>query len=122
MASQMRTLVEALRIAATARWLTVTELRLQTRAALIERRARRQCGRPADAAPAAEGIDQDVDQWLETEVLRVITRHPEGIQPFDIGNELGVDWRCVPAVAHRLVERAVVEQIANDFYPVQKAS
>jgi hypothetical protein len=95
---------------------------LQTCAALIKRRARRQCGRPAGAGAAAETLDLDADQWLETEVLRVITRHPGGVQAFDIGNELGVDWRCVPAIARRLIERAVVEQIANDFYPVQKAS
>jgi hypothetical protein len=122
MASPMRTLVEALRIAATARWLTVAELRLQTRAALIERRARRQCGRSADVMAAGQDLDPDADQWLEAEVLRVIMRHPEGVQAFDIGNQLGVDWRCVPAVARRLIDRAAVEQIASDFYPVQKAS
>jgi hypothetical protein len=62
------------------------------------------------------------DRWLEAEVLRVITMHPEGVRALDIGNELGVDWRRVPAVARRLVEHDKVEQIAHEFYPIEKAS
>ena len=117
MRQQICSLVDALRVSAAARWTRVSQVRLQTRAVLGEFRARRR-GRNAHGS-APQGDDAD---WLETEVLRVITRHPEGVRAFDIGNEIGIDWRCVPAVAGRLVERAIVEQIAQQFYPVKKAS
>ena len=112
-------LVDTLRVSAAARWAGVGQLRLQTRAVLSEFRARR---RGRGAGPTAPGDFDPAADWLETEVLRVITRHPEGVRAFDIGNELGVDWRRVPAIAGRLVERAIVEQVAHEFYPVKKAS
>jgi hypothetical protein len=87
---------------------------------LGERRAQRHGGRLRVILPAARA--SRADDWLEAEVLRVIARHPEGVRALDIGNELGVDWRRVPAVAGRLVAHAMVEQIAHEFYPVQKAS
>jgi hypothetical protein len=116
---RVATLVRTLRVSAAARWQTVQELRLQTRTVLGERRAQRRGGR-STAAPSSRPAN--ADDWLEVEVLRVIARHPEGVRALDIGNELGVDWRRVPVVAGRLVERAKVEQIAHEFYPVKKAS
>ena len=113
-------LVRTLRMSAAARWQTVRRLRTQTRTVLSERRLRRHLGRTGGMPPA--GSAESADAWLEAEVLRVITRHPEGVRALDIGNELGVDWRRVPAVAGRLVEHAMVEQIAHEFYPVEKAS
>ena len=117
---RVSTLVRTLRVSAAARWQTVTELRQQTRTVLGERRARRRRQR-FSAVPSA-GSAGTADDWLEREVLRVIARHPEGVRALDIGNELGVDWRRVPAVAGRLVEHEMVEQIAHEFYPVKKAS
>jgi hypothetical protein len=121
MRQQLKNLVETLRVSAAVRWTTVEQLRLQTRAVLSERAAQRRLGRVV-AVPPAHCLDDATEEWLEAEVLRVITHHPEGVRALDIGNELGVDWRCVPAVAGRLVERAIVEQVAHDFYPVQEAS
>jgi hypothetical protein len=120
MRQHLMTLVETLRVSAAARWMTVEQLRWQTRAVLSERAAQRRLARAA-AVPPAQCLDDGREDWLEAEVLRVITRHPEGVRALDIGNELGVDWRYVPAVAGRLVERAIVEQVAHDFYPVQEA-
>ena len=113
-------LVRTLRVAAAARWTTVRLLRVQTRTVLGQRRARRRGGR-AVLAPAADRVTS-ADDRLEAEVLRVIARHPEGVRALDIGNELGVDWRRVPAVARRLVEHEMVEEIAHEFYPIEKAS
>ena len=73
------------------------------------------------AAPSCRSLHGG-DDWLEAEVLRVIARHPEGVRAVDIGNELGVDWRRVPAAAGRLVEQAIVDQVAHEFYPAKKAS
>jgi hypothetical protein len=116
-------MVRTLRVSAAARWQTVRQLRRQTRTVLSQRRVRRYVGRPG-AAPVPESVESadGADDWLEAEVLRVITRHPEGVRALDIGNELGVDWRRVPVVAGRLVDHAMVEQIAHEFYPVEKAS
>lgn len=116
-------IVRTLRVSAAARWRTVRQLRSQTRTVLSERRLRRFVEHPG-AEPASDGAEcaAGADDWLEAEVLRVIARHPEGVRALDIGNELGVDWRRVPAVAGRLVDDAMVEQIAHEFYPVQKAS
>ena len=113
------TLIDALWASAAARWTAVPQLRLQTRLFLTERRAwRRQhalVARPEQRSAQSE-------DWLEAEVLRVITLHPDGVRAFEIGNELGIDWRSVPAVAARLVDRAIVEQVGHAFYPVTKAS
>jgi hypothetical protein len=121
MRAQLWSLVDTLRVSATARWTTVRQLRSQTRALLSERRTRRRWRRAVVLRADEQRAGGDED-WLEAEVLRVIGRHPEGVCPLDIGNELGVDWRRVPAVAGRLVDRAIVEQVAHEFYPVQKAS
>jgi len=117
----IRDVVASIRASASARWSAVWQLRLETRALLSERRACRQHARRAAGGPPASR-KRDGDTWLEVEVLRVIARHPEGIRALDIGNELGVDWRHVPAVTSRLMERAVIEQVEQDFYPVAKAS
>jgi hypothetical protein len=113
-------LVRTLRLSAAARWTTVQRLRVQTRTVLGQRRARRHRGRVVLAAPSV--CTASADDWLEAEVLRVITRHPEGVRALDIGNELGVDWRRVPPVARRLVEHEMAEEIAHEFYPIEKAS
>jgi hypothetical protein len=116
-------MVRTFRVSAAARWRTVRQVRSQTRTVLSERRSRRCLERPgAEAALDRAECAGGADDWLEAEVLRVIARHPEGVRALDIGNELGVDWRRVPAVADRLVEHAMVEQIAHEFYPVEKAS
>ena len=112
-------IVRTLRISAAARWQTVRQLRTQTRTVLSQRRLQR-AERGGASTPAAQA--RSAEDWLEAEVLRVITRHPEGVRAFDIGNELGVDWRRVPAVADKLVEHARVEQIAHQFYPIEKGS
>jgi len=121
MRTRICSLVDTLRVSTAARWATVRQLRSQTRAWLSERRVRRR-GRAAGAGAPADRVDAGPDDWLEAEVLRVIARHPEGVRALDIGNELGVDWRRVPAVAGRLVEHALVEQIAHEFYPAAKVS
>lgn len=113
-------LFRTLRLSAAARWTTVRRLRVQTRTVLGQRRAQRRGGR-AVLAPRAACV-ASAEDWLEAEVLRVITRHPEGVRALDIGNELGVDWRRVPAVARRLVEYEMAEEIAHEFYPIEKAS
>jgi hypothetical protein len=115
-------LIATLQASAAARWTTVRQLRRHTRELLSERRARRRARAVASLAARADHVDTGADDWLESEIVRVITRHPEGVRAFDIGNEIGVDWRCVPAIAGRLVARALVEQIADEFYPAQKAS
>jgi len=120
MRPQIATLVDTLRVSAAARWTTVQLLRSRTRALLRKRRAWRR-RRRADIAPAPPADFRD-DLWLETEVVGVIARHPDGVRAVEIGNELGVDWRCVPAIVRSLVDRAVVEQIADEFYPARKAS
>lgn len=117
----IRNVVATIRASAAARWMTVRQLRLETRARLSERRASRYRARRA-ASAARSKAHQTTDAWLEGEVLRMIGRHPEGIRAFDIGNELGVDWRRVPAMTRRLIERGVVEQVDQEFYLVGKAS
>lgn len=117
----IRNVVATIRASAAARWMTVRQLRLETRARLSERRASRYRARRA-ASAARSKAHPTTDAWLEREVLRMIGRHPEGIRAFDIGNELGVDWRRVPAMTRRLIERGVVEQVDQEFYLVGKAS
>ena len=116
---RVRTLIDTLWASASARWTAVPELRMQTRVFLRERRAWRRQQAEAVTRPHSSAPPHD---RLEAEVLRVIARHPEGVRAFEIGNELGIDWRSVPAVAARLVDRAEVEQVAHEFYPVTKAS
>jgi hypothetical protein len=115
-------LVDLLRRSRAARWTAVRRLRTQTRAVLSECRARRCWGGAAAAPPPTQLVGPAADDWLEGEVLRVIAGHPEGVGALDIGNELGVDWRRVPAAAGRLVEQAIVDQVAHEFYPAKKAS
>jgi hypothetical protein len=117
----IQNLVATIRASAAARWMTVQQLRLQTRARLTTQRAHRCSARRASVVTSA-GTGEDSDAWLEAEVQRVIDRHPDGVRAFDIGNELGVDWRRIPAVTSRLVEGAYVEQVGQDFYPVEKAN
>ena len=121
MRSQMWALVDTLRVSAAARWTTVQQLRWQTRAVLCESRLRRRSRRVVTPPPIAV-LEADTEERLDAEVLCVIARHPDGVRAIDIGNELGIDWRCVRAAAGRLVYRAMVDQVADDFYPVQKAS
>jgi hypothetical protein len=58
----------------------------------------------------------------EVQVLRAIDRHPHGVRAIDIGNELGLDWRQVLAVARSLVQAGKVDEVQNEFYPRRKAS
>ena len=58
---------------------------------------------------------------LEARVLTVIARHPDGVRPLDVGNELGVDWRRVLEATRNLVAAGAVEQIDQQFYLVRKA-
>jgi hypothetical protein len=113
--------IATIRASAAARWSTVQQLRLETRVRLSERRASRYHARRLSAGRRVSPREAS-ETWLEAEVRRVIGRHPEGICARDIGNELGVDWRRVPTVTCRLLERAVIEQVEQDFYPVRKAS
>ena len=53
-------------------------------------------------------------------MLRSIDAHADGIGALDLGNELGVDWRRVLAVARELVETGIVEQVEQEFYPARK--
>ena len=121
MRTHISDLVDILRVSAASRWTAVRQLRWQTRAVLSECRARRRWGGAA-AAPPAGTLRRPTDEWLDAEVCGVIARHPDGIGALEIGNELGVDWRLVPAAAARLIERGVVEQIGPELYPAKKAS
>jgi hypothetical protein len=114
----IRELVAKIRASAARRWVRVSGLRHQTRAALAMSRARRHQRSARRVVPAAP----DDGGWLEEAVLRVIANCPDGVRAVDIGNAVGVDWRRVPAVAHRLVERGMVDVIEDRFYPVAKAS
>ena len=66
----------------------------------------------ATAPPAAD---------LDTRVLTVIGRHPDGVRALDVGNELGVDWRRVLEATRNLVAAGAVEQVDQHFYVVRKA-
>jgi len=56
------------------------------------------------------------------QTLRVIQNHPEGICARDIGNEMGIDWRRVPALTRSLLDAGVIEQVGQEFYPTVKAT
>jgi hypothetical protein len=117
----IRDVVATIRTAAAVRWTAVRQLRRQTRTVLAERRARRQQSARRWRVPLRAGaVRAAAETGLESEVLRVIACHPEGVRAFDIGNEIGIDWRRVPAIAGKLVEQAIVEQVDHQFYPVEK--
>ena len=91
---------------------------LRQRAALIAslrgRRGALDLWSPGDRGPEPTG------EGLRAQVLRSIDAHADGIGALDLGNELGVDWRRVLAVAQELVETGMVEQVEQEFYPAQK--
>jgi hypothetical protein len=59
---------------------------------------------------------------LQDDVLRVIQQRPEGINPVDIGNHLGIDWRSTIGPAQALVNEGKVEQIGSELYPAGEVS
>ena len=59
---------------------------------------------------------------LQSEVLRVIHSHPEGVRALDIGNELGIDWHANMPAARNLVQAGLAERVDQDFYPAGKVS
>jgi hypothetical protein len=65
--------------------------------------------------PAREDATSELLQ-----ALRVIHGHPEGICARDIGNELGIEWRRVPAITRSLLEAGLVEQVGQEYYPCAK--
>jgi hypothetical protein len=73
--------------------------------------------KPAAAAAAAPPPAADLD----TRVLTVIGRHPDGVRALDVGNELGVDWRRILEATRNLVAAGAVEQVDQHFYVVRKA-
>jgi hypothetical protein len=113
----------------------VRQMRLGFRAALRRRRevrqafaqAMRQALREHRAAilasikPAPAGSAPPLPAGLDTRVLAVIARRPDGVRALDIGNELGVDWRRVLAATRNLVAAGAVEQVDQIFYPARKA-
>lgn len=54
---------------------------------------------------------------VEQKLLQTIRTHPEGLTMPEIGNEMGVDWRSLVNVAHRLVEDGTIERIEELIYP-----
>ncbi len=52
---------------------------------------------------------------LDEQVLQVIARHPEGIALIEIGNRLGVDWRELIEITHRLQTHGKIEQVQQLF-------
>jgi hypothetical protein len=75
----------------------------------------------ASMKPAAAATAPAAAADLETRVLAVIARHPDGVGALDVGNELGVDWRRVLDTARHLLAAGAVEQVDQNFYPVRKA-
>ena len=59
---------------------------------------------------------------LDARVLNVIRQHPGGVHAVEVGNELGVDWRCVLDSTRALVDAGLVEQVDLEFYASPKAS
>ncbi|HEY7172684.1 MAG TPA: hypothetical protein VH417_17650 [Vicinamibacterales bacterium] len=74
------------------------------------------CAEPVTDEPTASS------ESPEAQVLRAIERHPHGVRAIDIGNELGLDWRHVLAVARGLVQAGKADEVQNEFYPRRKAS
>jgi hypothetical protein len=89
---------------------TLRQVLRQRRVALIA--AMKPAASAALAAPAAD---------LDTRVLSVIARHPDGVRALDVGNELGVDWRRVLEATRNLVAAGAIEQVDQHFYPARKA-
>jgi hypothetical protein len=137
------TVVDTLRSSAAERWTSAKELRTETRSALARRRnSRREAARAirdallrqrAALIASLRGRRVAVELWspgerapeptgdrLHAQVLDSIGAHPDGIGALDLGNELGVDWRRVLAVARELVETGMVEQVAEEFYPARR--
>ena len=137
------TVVDTLRTSTAERWTSARQLRTETRSALAHRRKSRRVaarairgallrqraaliaslrGRrgaldlwsPGDRAPEPTG------EGLRAQVFRSIDAHADGIGALDLGNELGVDWRRVLAIARELVESGMVEQVEQEFYPARK--
>ena len=81
-------------------------------------------GRPAlwELWPTAATADEAGDQPLHLQVLQIVRNHPEGIDARDVGNQLGIDWRAVPAIARTLIYAGLVEEVAHEFYPAREAS
>ena len=75
----------------------------------------------ASMKPAATTAATPPSADLDTRVLTVIARHPDGVRAFDVGNELGVDWRRVLEATRNLVAAGAVEQIDQHFYLAAKA-
>jgi len=75
----------------------------------------------ASMRPAAATAAPPAAAALETRVLAVIARHPDGVGALDVGNELGVDWRRGLDATRHLVAAGAVEQVDQNFYPVRKA-
>jgi hypothetical protein len=142
--------VGAIRATAAIRWKTAARLRADTRAALARQRATRRAMarsvrqalqqrrsaavaslratlRPVIASPLwdlwpGSGERHVPDERLQTQVLRIIQAHPEGVAAVDVGNELGLDWRRVLGIGRTLAEGGQVEQAEHEFFPIGKAS
>jgi hypothetical protein len=71
---------------------------------------------PETVAREVEEIKRE-REGQKQKILEVITRHPEGIKLFDIGNELGVDWRTLIGPTKSLVDEDKVEKIDTMYYP-----
>ena len=97
---------------------SLNEMRNEVRVRL---RTLSQKATPLSVKPAPVPGHAPADRELSADVLRVIVTRPDGIAARDIGNELGVDWRCVPPIARELVDLGAVEEIEQEFYPAGKA-
>ena len=75
----------------------------------------------ASMKPAATAAAPPPAADLDTRVLTVIGRHPDGVRALDVGNELGVDWRRILEATRNLVAAGAVEQVDQHFYPARKA-
>lgn len=51
-------------------------------------------------------------------ILKVIQKHPEGIQLVELGNALGVNWRTVVGALGSLLEEGKVGKLDNIYYPI----
>ena len=73
-----------------------------------------------DIGPGARDVGNA--DALQDQVLRLIQQRPEGINPVDIGNQLGVDWRSTIGPAQALMNEGKVEQIGAELYPTGEVS
>lgn len=51
-------------------------------------------------------------------VLRVIQKHPEGIEMVELGNALGVNWRTLISAVGSLLEEGKVGKLDSIYYPI----